>query len=342
MDEPMLSRSFILCCGLALAFAGCASVEPGGPPKPTVMTTSLIASRLGLEPSYNFASGILVFSGTRGSVAFNPKMRGVLIGDEVYFREQSLAVHADRVEVPAGFFKECEKQFGAAPKVGGPDPVTRTPKDGPLVRVPRVVIDPGHGGRDPGATGRSGIYEKTINLDVAFRVAQRLQASGIATSMTRETDRYVNLNERPAVANRLRADLFVSIHADWNRDPSLRGATLFVCHTKYSDADRAALVAGEAGMTAAAARSRLTANRERSRQLASILRTRLSRATRAPDRGTRLGAYRVLRRSICPAVLIETGFLSNADEEEQLRRPEYRAVVAAAIADGIRAYLGRN
>jgi N-acetylmuramoyl-L-alanine amidase len=339
----MVSRSFVLCGAVLVAAAGCSSVQEGSTaPRSTTMTTAAVARRLGLMPTYDIANGILVFSGDRGSVAFNPEMRGVLIGDDVCFRELNLAVLPDRVEVPVGFFDVCEKKLGVAPKRPPADPEAAKPTPKRPARVYHVVIDPGHGGRDPGAIGRSGMFEKTVNLDVASKVTARLRAAGVAVTMTRSNDRFIGLNDRPAVGNHHHADLFVSIHADWNADPGMRGFTLFVCHDKYSDASRAALVAREARATAASVQKVLAVNRERSRQLAAALRARLKQATGAPDRGTRLGAYRVLRRSICPAALIEMGFLSNAAEERRLGQADYRNTLAAAITNGILDYLRRN
>ncbi len=311
-----------------------------------MMKISSLAKQLGLKAWRDFAADILVLSGQRGTIVFNPRLRGIVVDDDVCFRGHRVVITDGRVSVPSGFVARCEERFGAAAP-----PEVRTKK--PRERW-HVVLDAGHGGRDPGAIGANGGYEKTVNLVVAQLVAAKLQHRGIGVTMTRPRDDFVELNQRAAIGNRVRADAFVSIHADAAENHSARGYTVFVAHTKYSDASRALLVCDEyninlskhnGGRSASRARrleiirSILAGSRARSRRLASLVRGELGKATDSPDRGTRLGPYRVLKRSVCPAVLVELGFMSNPEESRRLLRPAYREALASAIANGLILFL---
>ncbi|HUS48188.1 MAG TPA: N-acetylmuramoyl-L-alanine amidase, partial [Phycisphaerae bacterium] len=173
----------------------------------------------------------------------------------------------------------------------------------PISRL--VVIDPGHGGRDPGALGSGGTVEKEINLSVARMVADILVSRGMRVILTRADDRFLELNDRAAIANREGADLFVSIHAD-SAGSSARGFTIFVSRSASS------------GSTGAAEAI--------SQQMASA---------GAPSRGVRNANFRVLVRTTCPAVLVELGFISNYYEARQLADAGYQRQLAEAIAAGI-------
>jgi N-acetylmuramoyl-L-alanine amidase len=175
-----------------------------------------------------------------------------------------------------------------------------------------VVIDPGHGGFQPGAIGVNGVREKTVNLAIARRTAKLLRGRVGRVRMTIDRDAAMGLNDRADLANRLRADLFVSIHANWWRSPSVRGFDVYVAR-------------------AASARSLAAA--------AAI--DRALRRAGAPPHGPQPKRHdlRVLVRTTGPAVLVETGFLSNPREARKLSDPRYQARIAAALADGIAAYL---
>jgi len=306
-----------------------------------------LADRLGLEVSSDSSAGMLILSGSRGVVVFNPLMRAVLIDDEVCFRGHRVVIDGERVSVPEGFVASCEERLRPRPPKKDPKPKETEQDSPPPPAAPRfhVVLDPGHGGRDPGAISVHGAYEKTVNLTVSRLVAAKLRSAGIRVTMTRDRDVFVQLNDRAAVANRLRADAFVSIHADSCRRRLVRGFTLYVLRNgagRYSDATRASVICGEYGSTQHEVRSLLTRNRARNTVLASAIRLQMQKATDSPDRGTHLGELRVLERAACPAVLIELGFLSHSLEAKRLFRPAYQEALAAAITQGIRTFLKRN
>jgi len=173
-----------------------------------------------------------------------------------------------------------------------------------------VIIDPGHGGRDPGTTSVAGVPEKRVNLQVAAKVAAALQRRGVSVTLTRRDDRFIELEDRAEVANRRRADLFVSLHGDSAPDRSVQGFTLYIAR--------------------AASRKSYSAARAIGRAMAT---------TGLDDRGIRRADYRVLVQTRGPAVLLEMGYLSNAWEASRLQDDAFQNRLAAAIANGILAYL---
>jgi len=184
----------------------------------------------------------------------------------------------------------------------------------------RIVIDAGHGGRDPGATGSRGLREKNVNLDVARSLAASLQQQGVSVVLTRRKDVTVSLSNRIATANRENPDLFISIHANFNRDRRLHGA-----------------------MTLYRGRTSADPNRVRSARAARLIEAALTPVAGfvGHDRGVvadRRG-IRILREIRVPAVLSEVGFLSDAASESKLASTDYRRAIAAAISGGAMQYL---
>ncbi|MDI6447507.1 N-acetylmuramoyl-L-alanine amidase family protein [Anaerobaca lacustris] len=182
----------------------------------------------------------------------------------------------------------------------------------PLPRPARgvVVIDPGHGGRDPGAIAVTGIHEKIVNYDVAQKVAAILRRRGIEVVLTRQGDVFIELEARAEIANRRNADLFVSLHADSAPSPSAQGFTVYVAEGASADSQRAA------------------------RNIARAMAT-----TGLENRGVRPASYRVLVLNRRPAVLVEMGYLSNRQEALRLQDSAFQDRLAAAIATGILDYL---
>lgn len=214
---------------------------------------------------------------------------------------------------------------------------------------PIVVIDPGHGGRDPGATGVSGeVSEKELTLALAREVRDQLVKRGrVRVAMTREDDRYLTLDDRAAVARRLNAAMFVSLHMDSAPNPLARGATVYSLSDVASDAEAARLAALENGETEAgqgdgsvqgmlsdlAMRGQMSASADLA---ARLVHKSAGRFELRPN-PHRFAAFHVLRRAEAPAVLFESGYLSNVDDEALLRSPEQRSKMALALAQAIEA-----
>jgi len=214
---------------------------------------------------------------------------------------------------------------------------------------PIVVLDAGHGGRDPGATSVSGeVREKQLTLVLAQSLRDELVKRGrVRVAMTRGDDRYLTLDERAAVARRLSAAMFVSIHIDSAPNPLARGASVYSLSDVASDAEAAAVAARENGaedqrvngsavemmLADLAMRSQMGASAD----LASRLVNKAAGRVELRPNPHRFAAFHVLRRAETPAVLFEAGYLSNADDELLLRDPGERAKMVLALAQAIEA-----
>ena len=214
---------------------------------------------------------------------------------------------------------------------------------------PIVVIDAGHGGRDPGATSVSGeVREKQLTLVLAQSLRDELVKRGrVRVAMTRDDDRYLTLEDRSAVARRLNAAMFVSIHVDSAANPLARGASVYSLSDVASDAEAAHLAAVENGAGGPVARSgpvdamladlAMRSQMSSSADLAERLVGRAAGRVELRPNPHRFAAFHVLRRADAPAVLFEAGYLSNADDELLLRNPNQRAKIVLALAQAIEA-----
>lgn len=216
-----------------------------------------------------------------------------------------------------------------------------------------VVVDAGHGGVDPGCIGRTGTYEKDVVLDTALRLARGLEASRrYKVSMSRHTDDFVTLEERVIRARALNADLFISVHADALPERSERGASVFTLSEKASDRE-AAMVAERENKSDLVAGVKYTADPQvneilfdlarrqtnnLSLQLAQKLVTELGHHVRLLNHTHRSAAFVVLKAPDIPSALVETGCLSNRDEERDLRNGNYRQMVSGALLASINSY----
>ncbi len=215
----------------------------------------------------------------------------------------------------------------------------------------RVVLDPGHGGHDPGAIGPRGLREKDVTLDIAHRAAPVIARElGLVTLLTRDVDAYVGLDERTARANAFAADLFVSIHCNAAGNTGSDGVMSFVLD-ESSDAAASRMAALENAASAAAA-SELARSLVRVQDSLTLRRSvhfaeLLQRSTVAsllpgygkiPDQGVKRAGFYVLAGAHMPAVLYEVSFISNPDGEVRLNTGDYRQKLADAVVNAIRAY----
>lgn len=231
-----------------------------------------------------------------------------------------------------------------------PVPTQRPP---PARRV--VMIDPGHGGVDPGAIGRrKGVYEKNVMLAMAMTLRRELRGRGrYKVVMTREGDQFVRLRRRIALARAAGADLFISLHADSLEDRSVRGASVYTLSETASDKEAAALAAKEnkADLIAGVDLSRNSdevanilidlAQREtmnHSARFAKLLIKEMSKTTSFLRKSHRFAGFAVLKAPDVPSVLLELGYLSNTVEERRLTQPRYQARMAKAIVRAIDRY----
>ncbi|MEA5550844.1 N-acetylmuramoyl-L-alanine amidase [Anabaena cylindrica UHCC 0172] len=194
-----------------------------------------------------------------------------------------------------------------------PDPNIKTPQPRPRRSVPKgkllVMIDPGHGGKDPGAVGIAGIQEKNIILPISKRVAAILQQNGVQAVMTRDSDYFVTLPGRVAMAERANADVFVSIHAN---SVGLSRPDVSGLETYYY----------ESGLS-----------------LARTVHNKILQSVNVRDRKVRKARFFVLRKSSMPSILVEVGYVTGREDAAKLRTSAYQNQMAEAIAQGILQYL---
>ena len=301
--------SSVLTLGLvALILGGCQQPQKQTP-KIVVgehaTTIEDLALRLGLRIEQrsdtffilrNAANTVLIFTYTDGRFFVN----GKAIGPVGQVKKEDGTLYVSDFLIP-------QIRQNLRPAVPQPPVVRPTP---PPRAQGLVVIDAGHGGNDPGTMSAGGLHEKDINLQVAHRVATLLGQKGIGVLMTRQDDQFIELEERAGIANRRDADLFVSIHSDWNPDRGRQGFTIFVARSASREAYRAA-----AGISEAMA------------------------ATGCESHGIREADYKVLVNTSGPAVLVEIGYLSNLQDVARLRDSAWQNRLAQAIATGILTYV---
>ena len=215
----------------------------------------------------------------------------------------------------------------------------------------RIVIDPGHGGHDPGTIGPRGLQEKDLVLDVALRLERLVrQELGTEVLLTRSSDVFIPLEERTAIANSKGADIFVSIHANAARNSKARGIETYIlsfARTPHAEA----VAARENAISTATLKDlqnlvkaiTLNSKIDESRDLAHSLQESMVSGVREqhaiPDRGVHSAPFYVLIGANMPAVLAELGFVSHPEDEKRLRTPAYREVLARSLLRGLRSYL---
>lgn len=301
----------------AAMLAGCAGAKPVRTDYDTILTPAdtvsmyALAGRLGMIVTEHSATMVAMRDNRNSVVIFSGPLGQAYVNGKAVLAPTGGVVRADGMLFIPISYEPAIRALMRPALAPTPPPIPRpAPAPPPILRGGLVVIDPGHGGKDPGARSVRGDLEKTIVLDIAAAVTERLSQSGVDVRMTREGDRFVELDDRAALANRIRPDLFVSIHADSARNRAASGFTVYVPR-----------LASRASVSAADAIGRHL------------------QAEGVPSRGRKEANYRVLVGTTCPAVLVEVGYLSNAREAGDLADPAYRRQLAEAIANGITDYL---
>ncbi|MEO8704572.1 MAG: N-acetylmuramoyl-L-alanine amidase [Kofleriaceae bacterium] len=252
--------------------------------------------------------------------------------------------------VIAGAFGSASAGEPTSPATGeAPTPVLATPTVGARDALPvgaavrTVVIDPGHGGSNPGTRG-AGLHEKQLTLAISNLVAERLRARGITVVLTRADDRTLTLRQRVAIADRTPADIFVSIHANASPERIQRGYETFVLTARGIDIDGRALrsdtVTPRSHVDPDIALVLDDVERGAAQWEAADLASRVQRNLRdrrgaAGDRGVRQDAHHVLLGATMPAILVEVGFLDHPLEGRELAQPATQTKLADAIADAV-------
>ena len=214
----------------------------------------------------------------------------------------------------------------------GVDPVLRSYTHAPKRTPQVVVIDPGHGGKDSGAVGSKKIYEKQVVLDISYRIKKLLETHGLKVVMTRSGDKYLSLDDRVDLARKVKADLFLSIHADGAFSSSAHGVETFITTAAGFDSSNHY---GKGGDQSAVLNNRYNAANA---MLGYAVQSNLLKMSGRSDRGVRRARFAVIKKAPCPAALVECGFLTNLEEERLLSTEAYRSRVAQGIVNGVRAY----
>ncbi|MBT5414433.1 MAG: N-acetylmuramoyl-L-alanine amidase [Rhodospirillaceae bacterium] len=253
------------------------------------------------------------------------------------------------VEKSAGFSPDMQVRKPPVPDMG-----KAAARVGPRV----VVIDPGHGGVDPGAIGHGGTREKAIALAAALEIKEQLEATGrYKAIMTRDRDIFIRLRDRVALARDAGADLFISIHADSIGSAKVKGASVYTLSENASDKEAEKLAAKEnkadiiAGVNLAQENPEVTdilidlAQRESMNEgarFANMLIGELRRATGTLQKSHRFAGFAVLKAPDVPSVLLEMGYLSNPTEEKNLKSKAHRRKLAVAIVQAIDRYFAHH
>jgi N-acetylmuramoyl-L-alanine amidase len=255
---------------------------------------------------------------------------------------------------------KTESSVGSKPAEKPADAAADKPEKRPEVtRLITIVLDPGHGGEDPGAIGRGGSYEKHVTLSVARRLKEKIDATpNMRSVLTRDGDYFIPLHQRVGKARRVQADLFVSVHADAFIKPTARGSSVFVLSESgasssaarwLADKENSADLVGGVNLgvkDAYLARTLLdlsqTATINDSLKLGKDVLGELGRINTLHKAHVEQAGFAVLKAPDIPSILIETAFISNPEEEKRLNDEAYQDQMAEAILKGIRRYFAKN
>ncbi len=294
-------------------------------------------------------------SGGRPWQLVDPAYRegGVFYLPHQLFAEWLPKHHGDLVAYDAGHLRLTRGDRAAAAKPSSPAATASPPALGRPAPSPLVVIDPGHGGHDPGAIGPSGVKEKDVVLQVSKRLAKELTARGYEVRLTRTTDTLIPLAQRPHLANQWRGDrpgLFISIHANNFRDRRVKGFETFFLSTARTEDERrvaemenAAIAYESPGRTVTDTDdlSLILSNLRNdfyiraSHTLSGLVQREFAPFHEGADRGVKQAGFRVLVGAFMPAVLVELAFISNPAEERLLGSGAFQLKLAGGVADAV-------
>ena len=313
-------------------------------------TIGQLAQTLGLSVQTEGLTPRHILMGGTNRVVVCPGFAHALVNGRVVKLDSPARYDRGELRIPPTFVDLLKGELSPRARAERP---TRAHPPRPAARRWKVVIDAGHGGRDPGAV-KAGLTEKSVNLDVATKLKPLLEKAGCDVVMTRTRDVAVPLQNRVAIANRARADVFLSIHA--NAEPRGRESG---CETLYVGTTGNAV---SGGLTQLAANFSVSSfgrvgsdallreilvqalyedRRVQSKHLADRVQQVLAPRLKTKNRGTRKDVRDlcVLRGVTCPRALVEVGFLSSSAERRHLSNPWYRERIARALAEGVLGFL---
>lgn len=298
-----------------LALFGMLCAVPAAPAQVLNFETEIRAQGFGRNESRERGVGVWLKAGTRVEIQ-DRKRFATVNGTRIYLG------NAPSFDNGKFFIRKRDWEKHLAPVVA---PVS-------VQKPRRIVLDPGHGGKDPGKINKRGMQEKTYAFDIALRVRRLLQARGYTVFLTRGKDATLELAARPELANKWAADVFVSIHLNSAPSASARGIETFALTPlgEASTADAGGAVKKQADVG--------NAKDVFNTLLAYKVHTALVSKIDAEDRGVKYANFAVLKTLKCPGILVECGFLTNASDTALIATKNGRERIAAGIAAGIEAY----
>jgi N-acetylmuramoyl-L-alanine amidase len=253
---------------------------------------------------------------------------------------------AYQLENPPRIVLDLRKAAAPAPGTPAPLPGLKPPAELPGIRT--IVIDPGHGGKEVGAVGPGGLLEKDVTLAVSRKLAASLaKATGARVVMTREDDSLVSLDQRTAIANQYKADLFLSVHMNAAVVKDAKGSETYYLSLEASDelAKKAAETENASAADDPASDLKLIlwdlaqqAYIEESSRFAQAIQEEMNAATSIANRGVKQAPFKVLIGATMPAALVEVGFISNAEEEAKLQSEEFQNLMVEAMTRAVQRY----
>src|SRR5690625_2755307 len=280
-----------------------------------------IAERFQLDPSWKEPEKTLLLRRDRAELSFTSKSREIKINGMRVFVGDPMRLHRDQLHIIRTDFESMHRPL-LAPNYLAPG------------RLETIVIDPGHGGRDRGTSYEPlKLLEKNLTLEVSRKLARRLQEEGYRVRLTRTADEYVSLEERAAFANRVGADLFISIHFNAVGKSDVRGTETYLLTPRGQRST---------GQGEAAASDSIgypgNENDHWNALLGYFLHRQLLRDLGSFDRGLKRARFSVLRTVEAPAVLVEAGYLSNREEAHRVRTSAYQDKLVESLVAGIKQY----
>jgi N-acetylmuramoyl-L-alanine amidase len=253
---------------------------------------------------------------------------------------------AYQLENPSRIVLDLRKAAAPIPGQPLPLPGLKPPTELPGIRT--IVIDPGHGGKEVGAVGPGGLLEKDVTLAVSRKLAAALsKATGARVVMTRDDDSLVSLDQRTAIANQYKADLFLSVHMNAAVVKGAKGSETYFLSLEASDelAKKAAETENASASSSAASDLNLIlwdlaqqAYLDESSRFAQAIQEEMNAATSVANRGVKQAPFKVLIGATMPAALVEVGFISNAEEEAKLQSEEFQNLMVAALTRAVQRY----
>ncbi len=300
-----------------------------------------------------------VLGGRLDSLNIAQKIESLLVNEFVPIQQEEMVQLSFRLNKDISE-KEIKTSYGkdeiliSIPGRIDSDLIKRLKEDQEKWRIDKIVIDPGHGGKDPGTIGVSGAYEKNVVLGVAKRLKKLLEKNlDVEVLMTRDDDTYLSLKERTQFANKNQGKLFISIHANWNRNSKVNGsATYFLGLAKSEESleisqRENSVIKYEDGNShfddfteeqiILATMAQNSYNKE-SQDFASMLQEEIHKNTGLRNRGIKQAGFYVMIGASMPNILVETGFMSNKKEERLLKKTSFQGKMAQAIFKSVKSF----